>query len=96
MLSKTIAFILLAGMLVGRCAHADQAAIRVESLHHWVLTEQSIDARTGEIVREVNVPGPVFETLEQCSKAQSGRIEHVHESLVHAYECRHDDLEVTI
>jgi hypothetical protein len=57
------------------------------AVHRW---------RTGEIVREVKVPGPVFETLEQCSKAQSGRIEHVHESQVHAYECRHDNLEATI
>jgi hypothetical protein len=74
---------------------ADPAAIRVENLRHWVLTDQSLDARTGEIVREVKVPGPVFETLGQCSKAQSGRIEHVHEGLLHWYAYRHDNSEAT-
>ena len=39
---------------------------------------------------------PVFETLDQCSKAQSGRIEHVHEGLLHWYACRHDNSEATI
>ena len=61
---KATLIVVMAGLVVARCAHADP-------LERWVLMSESIDAKTGEIVDEPRhvSTSRTFEDFSSCQQA---------------------------
>lgn len=84
-----IAAVLIAGVIVSTCAHAQRRAIPTD----WWLVEQTLDAKTLEVKSEKRLQE--FVKWDECIKAQAGRFSKVTTGAVHLFLCRHYEGEVS-
>ena len=84
-----IAAVLIAGLIVSTCAHAQRRAIPTD----WWLVDQTLDARTLEVKSEKRLQE--FVKWDECIRAQAGRMSKVTGGVAHIFLCRHYEGEVS-